>query len=270
MQIQFGIGGVLIRPNGGNAATPSWPQQLFTIQEGSIDTTTKLEKLMGQNKGPDDVAPSDMETKFKSGFAYMSPDLYNSLAFGDTVATGTTNTGSAIPVIQEKHAIPTTPFQVTIAPPNSGTFAKDLGVTFANQITYQLQRVTGTPTTGQYAVNESSGVYTFASADEVSGYSVLISYSYTETTVGRLLTVTNHIQGYGPTCEVFIPMTYQGGNNLSLSGGAAYNSLHVRNMRISKIGWPMKRNGYMISDLEGECFPDGTGAILDFFQTNAG
>src|ERR1700683_5305597 len=241
MFIQFGGCGVLIRPNGGNPSTPSWPQQLFTIQEGNVDTTTKLEKLMGQNKGPDDIAPSDMDVKFKSGFAYMSPDLYNSIAFGDTVVTGSGATGTGIPVLNEVHAIPTTPFQVTIAPPNSGTFLHDLGVQFVGQITFNLQRVSGTPTTGQYAVVESTGVYTFASADEVSGYSVRISYSYTESTVGRTLTLNNHVQGYGPTCEVYIPMTYQGGNNLSLSGAASYNSLHIRNMRISKIGWPMKR-----------------------------
>ena len=245
---QFGIGGLFAIPTTGNLATPSGPVQFGTIQDTNVEFNQKLEKLMGQNKLPDDVAPSDMEIKGKSGFGRIDVNIYNALFFGETITTGIAITQS-----NEAHAIPaTTPFTVTIAPPNSGTFSKDLGVRFA--ATQQgFERVASGPITGQYS--QAAGVYTFAAADE--GVAVQISYEYTITT-GQTLTVNNHIQGYGPVFELYLAQPYQGSNGL-----------HLHACRASKMSAPMKRNGYLISDFEFEAFPDAAGIAFDWYQADA-
>lgn len=258
MQLQFGVGGLFTNPTGGNTGTPSWPQRMFSIQDIDIDIDRKNVALMGQNEGPDDVAPSDTTIKGKSGFGYFNPDVFNVLFFGDTVATGNPYdmfTAAAI-------AIPGTPFQVTPTIPSAGTALEDLGVQFSNNITYNLQRVASGPAAGQYSY--AAGVYTFSSADHTSGLSVITSQAYSQSTVGRSLTAYNHVQGYGPYFELFIPMSYTGNQQ---DGG---NVLHIRRARASKMGFPMKRAGYMISAFEFECFPDNSGAWFDLYDSQAG
>lgn len=73
-------------------------------------------------------------------------------------------------ITDEPQTIPATPFQVT----TDFTWIADTGVTFA-LTGMPLVKVTGTPTAGQYAVDDA-GVYTFAAAD--TGLGVLITYSY--------------------------------------------------------------------------------------------
>jgi hypothetical protein len=258
MQIQFGVGGIFANPTGGNASTPSWPQRMFSIQDVDIEIDRKLVSLMGQNQGPDDVAPSDVSIKGKSGFGFFSPDVFNTLFFGDTVATGSPyNVYTAAAT-----AIPATPFQITPTMPNSGTALSDLGVQFSNNLTYNLQRVASGPTAGQYSY--AAGVYTFSSADHTAGLSVITSTSYSQSTVGRSLTAYNHIQGYGPYFELFLPLAYTG------NGQDGTNVLHIRRARASKMGFPMKRAGYMISAFEFECFPDASGAWFDLYDSQAG
>lgn len=259
MIFQGGIGGVIANPTGGNLATPSFPQRFFTIQSAELDLSQKIVKAMGQNKGPDDAFPSDTDYKGKCGFLQISPDIFNALMFGDTVATGYT------PVIAapEQHTVPAvSTYTITITPPASGVFAKDLGVQYltnpsgfsaAANLEVQTAALTAA---GQYQVNNSTGIYTFYSAD--ASALVLISYSYTVTT-GRNLINYNHLQGYGPYFEMWMPMSYQG-----------TNILHVRRARVASMGFKMKRDGYLESPFDFECFPDASGAFFDFGVANAG
>lgn len=55
-----------------------------------------------------------------------------------------------------------------------GMWCNDGGVTFADGT--PLTKVTGTPASGQYALGDSAGKYTFSADDE--GKSILISYDY--------------------------------------------------------------------------------------------
>lgn len=78
------------------------------------------------------------------------------------------------PILLEPHVIPATPFLVVVDGPK-GPWAGNLAVTTAAGDPMTL--VTGTPTTGQYALGTLAGTYQFAAADTLD--SVLISYSYT-------------------------------------------------------------------------------------------
>jgi hypothetical protein len=231
-------------PNGGNAGSPSWPQRFGTIQNVDLEITQKLVSLYGQNKFPDDVAPSDMKISGKAAFANIEINIYNALFYADTVASGITAVSP-----DESHAIAST---VTITPPGSGAFGEDLGVRNGTTGQPLVRLPSGTPAAGQYTV--SSATYTFSSADVSSGFPVFISYSYTLTS-GNTLTALNHLQGYGPTFELFLLEPYQG-----------TNGVHLYTCRCSKMSNPLKRDNYLISDFEFEAYPNAAGKVIDFYQ----
>jgi hypothetical protein len=246
---QFGIGGMFGNPVGGNLGTPTGPQQFGTIQDVSVEFTQKLVELYGQNKFPDDVAPSDMKVSGKGAFAKIEIELFNALYFAETIATG-------VEIVQDREAktVPGTPFTVTIDPPGSGVYVKDLGVLYAATGKPFERVAAASEALGKYSVNQTTGVYTFASADQDAD--VLISYVYSDTG-GRTLTVTNRIQGYGPVFELYLLQPYQG-----------TNGLHLYACRASKMSAPMKRDNYLISDFEFEGFANAAGKVFDWFQVS--
>lgn len=245
---QFGIGGLFANPNGGNLAVGSGPVQFGTIQEASLEMTQKLVSLMGQNKWPDDVAPSDMKGSGKSGTARINLELFNNLFFADSIETGMSQIAN-----NEPHTIPATPGPYTIVVTNASPGPIiDLGVVHAADFS-PLDLVASGPTTGQYSVNPSTGTYTFAAAD--TGVAVLISYEFPVPGSGRTLTAVNHIQGYGPKFEMFLLESYQGSN-----------AIHLYSCRASKFSRPLKRDNYEIPDFEFEFYPNSAGKVLDFFQ----
>ena len=67
------------------------------------------------------------------------------------------------------------PYVVTVT--NAGTFSIDQGVKYSVS-GIALAEVTGTPSAGQYAVDPTTGKYTFAAAD--TGLGVVIAYAYNE------------------------------------------------------------------------------------------
>lgn len=73
----------------------------------------------------------------------------------------------------EVHVVPATPFEVAVD--QAATFIADVGVRYTVAGT-ALARVTGIPSGGEYAVDQSTGVYTFAAAD--AAVSVTISYTW--------------------------------------------------------------------------------------------
>ncbi len=75
--------------------------------------------------------------------------------------------------VTESHTIPSTPYQIT-ANQTYGSWGQDDGVVSTTGTVFMP--VASSPTTGQYSVNITTGVYTFAAAD--AGTQLLISYSY--------------------------------------------------------------------------------------------
>jgi hypothetical protein len=249
---QFGIGGMFGNPVGGNLATPTGPQQFGTIQDVSVEFTQKLVELYGQNKFPEDVAPSDMKVSGKGAFAKIEIELFNALYFAETIATG-------VEIVKDREAatVPATPGPYTVTVAEATDFVKDLGVLYA-ATGKPLEKVNpGSEATGKYSVDEvtpGQGIYTFAAGDQAAD--VLISYVYSDTG-GRTLTVTNRIQGYGPVFELYLLQPYQG-----------TNGLHLYACRASKMSAPMKRDNYLISDFEFQAFANAAGKVFDWFQVS--
>lgn len=250
---QFGIGGMYGNPVGGNLGTPSFPQRFGTIQDVNVEFNQKLVPLRGQFKGPDDVAPSDMDIKGKGAFAALEVEIYNALFFADTIAGGLKTIPVTNGVDGEPHTLSGTTQVV-----NNTPILTDLGVRYAGG--GYLQAVASGPTQGQYSVVLSTGTYTFNALD--TGAALIFSYTYAVASGGtpgtlnkRTLTVTNHVQGYGPIFELYLMDPYQG-----------TNGLHLFQCRASKMSAPHKRDNYVISDFEFESYPNAAGNWFEWFQ----
>jgi len=100
----------------------------------------------------------------------------------------TTNTVHVYLQADEVRTIPATPGPYTITTTHAATFQEDGGVT---KLGVPMTKVTGTPLTGQYAVNVLTGVYTFAAADQ--GVVVHINYRYTVDPADYTITMPNRL-----------------------------------------------------------------------------
>lgn len=182
----------------------STPTNVGFVNEFSYDFSFNTKQLFGQKQFPLLAARSTAKATGKIIAGAMSGQALNAMLLGGTFTAGTqydiTTTAAT--------AIPTTPFQITPTVPGAGTFDTDLGV--INAATGNpLTLVTGTPAAGQYKV--AAGVYTFSSADNVSGISVKISFAYTNTAQpGQYQVIANNDIGNTPTFQLDYKTTLYG------------------------------------------------------------
>jgi hypothetical protein len=255
MRIFFGTGQLFALPgtfSGGTfAASPVW---FATLQDVDITIDATIKELRGQFQFPDDTAISDKKITWKAGYGRFSIDVWNNIYFGDVISAGSnsagTGAGGGVPQVQEAKTLNATTYTVT----NSATFTQDMGVIYASNF-QGFTKVTGVPTVGQY--NVSAGVYGFSVTD--NNKAVLISYRYSIST-GRVLVVQNHIQGWGPQFEMVLSQPYQ-----ELTG-AIPNYLDLYACKAGKLGNPLKRVDYLISDIEGQAFANAAGAVGEFYE----
>lgn len=247
--ILFGAGTAIIKPVAGNISANPTPAVLGILQDLQIDVARSVKTLYGQQQSPVAVATAEHKYTGKAKFAAFFGKQWCDYVFGQA-----TSASYKAAVLGFSTAVPSTPFQVTIAPP-SGTFFEDLGVT--NSATgISLVRVASAPTTGQYSVNEGTGVYTFAAADTTNV--VLISYLYSVVAGGVSLNVANQLMGFGPIFEVNQVIQY---NNQSAI-------IRLFNCVCSKISIPTKNTDFVMGDFEFEAFANAAGNVmsLDFSQ----
>lgn len=246
MQFAFGSGifwGTPLLDASGNTIANPTPTQLGVLQDMSIDISFDTKMLYGQNQFPVAVGRGKGKMSGKAKLAQLNGRMINDLMFGQTMTSGivsdVNDTNGAV--------IPATPFQITVVPPTSGTFAYDLGVKDSNGLPFT--RVASGPTAGQYTV--SAGVYTFALADV--GKTVFISYQYTATsTVAKKSTVLNLPMGYAPSfkADIFVPYA---GKSLIFT---------IPNCIASKFGISTKQDDFLVPEFDFEGFADGAGNAL--------
>jgi hypothetical protein len=255
MQNIFGAGVMWARPLQdayGNAISNPTPVKIGAFQEVSFDFSFDTKTLYGSNQFPIAVGRGKGKVAGKAKFGQVNGMLLNGLVFGQTLNSGAqtidyndTSTGVAIPA---------SPYTITIAPPNSGTYAKDLGVRNAATGLF-FTRVASGPTAGQYSVNESTGVYTFSSADNASGVKVQIDYQYTATVSGSTSsTVQNLPMGYAPTFGMDVYMPYNGKNAI----------FTFPNCTASKLGFATKLDDFALPEIDIEAFASASGQVVTY------
>lgn len=243
----FGAGtliGIPTNDSSGAAVANPTPARLGVMQDISVDLSVEIKTLYGASRYPVAVGQGKGKIEIKAKYADIDAGVLGSLFLGKTAA-GTVKA----PVLDFAATIPTTPFQVTIAPPSSGTYVADLGVTNATTGAV-LTRVASAPATGQYSVNTGTGVYTFAAAD--TGLGVKISYEYTASVAAaRNYTLTNDLMGYTPSFAAVFLNSYDG-KSLALKLNRCVSG---------KLALPLKNEDFAVYDFEAEAFADAAGNI---------
>lgn len=244
--INFGSGKLIAVPTNladGTAIANPTPVILGTMQDVSLDLSTEIKTLYGSKRYPIAVGQGKGKTEIKAKYAEIDGGIMGSLFFGKA-----STAGLKAAVFDFAATIPATPFQVTIAPPSSGTFVADLGVMFSVS-GVQLTRVAAAPVTGQYSVNVATGVYTFASADAALG--VKISYEYSAAAGGQVWTMTNETMGYTPSFTLLLQNGYDGKNMVCKLNRCVSGKLSV----------PLKSDDFAIYDFEAEAFANSAGEL---------
>lgn len=258
----FGAGSAWFKPltdaNGSSIANPT-PILIGgnAFQDFDITDSKDSKMLYGSLGYPVDTAQGKGKLEIGCKFGSINLQAINTMFRGQVVTTGLNaiyyDSGAGT-------AIPTSPYQITITPPSSGTFAEDLGV--INVTTgVMMNRVASTPSAGQYSVNEGTGVYTFASADNVSGILVKINYRYTATsTTAQTATVLNKPMGPAPYGILYL-LQYD-----TQLGGIWTRKYYKTLCHEFKRG--SKQDDYSIAEVKFTAFQDSQGRLFDESFTN--
>jgi hypothetical protein len=243
---QFGAGTLWGFPVGGNTAANPTPMKFGTLQDVSLDISGDVKQLYGQKQFPEAVARGKCKITGKAKAASINGKMYNDLFFGQTLGAGMITTA-----LDETAAIPATPFQITVV--NATHFKQDWGVRYA-ATGLPLTRVASGPTLGQYSVNTSTGVYTFAAADTLA--SVQISYTWVNSSVGTQLNITSQLMGFAPTIQVLLETVY----NTNQFSVLLYSAV------CSKLTIATKQEDFIIPEFDFEAFANAAGQVIDIYS----
>lgn len=253
MIIEFGTGVLFGLPNAGNTAANPTPYKFGVLQEASVEFKGDLKKLYGTSQFPVAKARGKIEVNCKAKIASFDPGMLNQLYWGQTLTPGMT-----IMAVDEAGTItgvgsPVTSGSVTVQHAQGGSplvavFVTDYGV-IDTSTGKQLTKVTGTPTTGQYSVNTSTGVYTFATADV--GKAVKISYTYTDSTRGGTVALNNQLMGFAPEFRAFLQGSFR----------SKFLGIELNSCTMGQMSVPTKQEDFWMSDITFDAGVDASDTL---------
>lgn len=229
------------------SAANSTPRRIATLQEVSFSFKGTNKELMGENMFAEAVGRSDIKITGKAKTARFSADAFNDIFFNQTATAGhkkiASDEGGTITVgaVTTSHA---------------ADFVQDLGV--MNVATgLQMKRVASAPATGEYSVNEATGVYAFSTDD--NGNAVVINYVYEDTTAGKTIPLINMLAGEAPTFQAIFFNKFQGGSVfLKLNAAVAEN-----------LDFGFKSGDFAMPDFGFMAQADANGKVGEYSQSNA-
>jgi hypothetical protein len=232
--MQFGFGSGLLYTTRTDI-TGQGPIRFGAFQDLQLDFAGEIKELYGQNQFALDVARGKVKIEAKAKLAQISAPIMNAIFFGGAITAG-----QILSTYQEAAAIPAvTPFTHIVT--NAVTFVQDLGVHDATTGNALTLATGGTPTTGQYTVDATTGTYTFAAADE--GKALLIDYTYSATT-GFTMASGNPLMGNTPKFSAAFTQVYNG-NTMTIT---------MPNCVGSKYSLPTKIDDYVMEEFDFQAF----------------
>jgi hypothetical protein len=247
MQLQFGAGALW-----GNRTDVTGsgigPDQFAILQDCQTDFDFQVKDLYGQNQFAVDSARGQAKLTVKAKYARVFAAVYGDLVFGSTPVSGQLTVSE-----NEPQTVPaTSPYTVTVG--QAAEFSDDLGVYYASgsNVGLRFTRVTTPSAAGQYSVNLSTGVYTFAAAD--ASAAIVISYLYTSST-GKKIAITNQLMGFTPTFKATLYTTK------ATLGVPAASCLVLNRCTTTKLSLPQKIDDYEIGEIDFMAMDDGSGNI---------
>jgi hypothetical protein len=233
-----------------NVPNPT-PINFGLIQKVSVDTSVSVKELYGQYAFPVAVGSGTRKVTCKASLARFSAQALGRLWYNQIPALGST-----VVAFAESHPIPGTgPFTITVG--NNGSFRADQGVTYASNGN-PLVCVASSPATGQYTVNNTTGIYTFSTGD--AGVTVLITYSYTAisplSTNSQNLAIGNPLVGPTSTFSATLFSTDPTTN--------AQFSVTLNQCVASKFSFDTNIEDFAKPDFEFQAFANAAGQVMSF------
>ena len=240
----FGSGVLIGTPL--NVPTPT-PINFGLVQKVTVDTSVSVKELYGQYAFPVAVGSGTRKVTCKASLARFSGQALGRLFYNQIPTPGST-----ISQFAEVHSVPgSSPFTITVS--NATHFVADQGVVYAST-GLPLIAVASAPVTGQYAVNTTTGVYTFATGDQAAG--VLISYTYTSSSQGESLTIGNPL--IGPT-STFMATLFATDPTTN-----AQFSVTLNQCVASKFSFDTNIEDFAKPDFEFQAFANAAGQVMTF------
>lgn len=236
-QYSFGSGVLYGRSLVNNPATPV---RFGALQDVSFDISFTVKELFGQSQFPLAIGRGTGKITGKANFAQFNAQAYNDLFFGLTNPANS----SQITAVAEAKTVTSNAATAT----NNATYLRDLGVTLASDGSV-LTRVTSAPTTVQYTVNETTGVYGFNSG--LNNASVYLNYQYTDASNGKLITISNQLLGNSPTFLAAFTSTFK----------TKKVTFVLNSCMSSKLALATKLEDFVIPSFDFQAFADDSGNI---------
>jgi hypothetical protein len=220
------------------------PVDIGLSNEITFSEKTKVVGIWGRQRRAIAVGAGKIETTVKLKNARIS-----GLAIAQLYLGIQPTKGGQFAVIGEAHTLQSTAPGFTLAPPNTGTFAVDRGVIYTASGLPLTNSGTSAPSTGQYSLNASTGVYKFANGDELAG--VLASYDYTTGSFGQSMLSGNPL--LGPTVSISL-MIYYIDPTTNFSG-----ALQVFNCVLEGFDLATKLEDFTYPEINGTCYANAAG-----------
>lgn len=244
MQYSFGSGSLMGRKlttNGVTATNPT-PVRFGGLQGVNIDMSFTTKELHGQYQFPIALARGSGKVTGKAQFAQLNALALNDLFFGESTAPAT---GALATAVAEVGTVTANTVTVT----HNTTYVQDLGVVDGTT-GIVLSRVANSPSgTGNYSVNETTGVYTFNTA--MNNLPVNITYSWTDATTGSTITLTNKLMGSQPTFLAVFTEVFNGKRV----------TFQLNNCISSQLTFATKLEDFTIPDFTFAAFADASGNV---------
>jgi len=255
-QFSFGSGYVYGIPLIGTNLTPVL---LGTLQECSYDISSSIKELYGQLQFAVAIGRGPAKFTGKAKVGAFSAEALNTFFFGvgsDGSAAPTT-AGGIQGVNKEIGTTSTNTYQ--FANHTLGTFDTNLGVYYTASGLY-LTEVSASPTVGQYAINSSTGVWTFSSSDTAanSAGGITVAYTWLPTSPTRLIQSINNNafpMGSAPVFEIV--------HNIPYATGNTDVTLKIYSAISSKLSFGFKNSDFTVPDLDFTIFANSAGKVLD-------
>jgi hypothetical protein len=230
--------------SGAALASPT-PLIFGTLQDTEIDIKFELKQLHGGNQFAVAVGRGKGQVSGKCKLADIRAGFFETIVFGQAGSAGLN--GAVFDTVGA--AVPASPNTVTVAPPNAGTWAADLGVIEAST-GRALTRMSSPSGLGAGQYHVAAGVYTFFAGQQ--GAVMYINYRYTAaSTVARRIGINNLPMGYAPTFRADFYGPYQGKSAV----------LTLNNCISEGIKIAAKNDDFAVPEMGFQAFADQAGQV---------
>jgi hypothetical protein len=240
--MEFGFGSGILTATRNDLSGVQTPERFGALQDVSVEFNGDIKELFATQQFPVDVARGKTKIMGKAKVAEIKGAMYNSIFFGQTLATGSVKYAYNESLSQAS----TVSFTYTVA--NAGsTPLTDQGVFYVANGN-QLAIVSTAPTIGQYEFAPATGVYTFGT--EPQGTGLFVNYLYT-VVGGFNIAIGNPFMGTTPQFKTVLFQQFEGNQVV----------LILNKCVSSRLTFPTRIDDYVIQDVDFSAFADAGGSV---------